>query len=48
MQRFQSKYDMIPNYYDMPNGKSREINNKTLFEGMVLAYHHGNIGTPSK
>lgn len=45
--RFQSKYNMIPNYYEMPKANPQLLNNDTLFEGIVLAYHHGNIGTPS-
>jgi hypothetical protein len=45
--RFQEKYGMIPNYYEMPKANAQQLNNKTLFEGIVLAYHHGNIGTPS-
>lgn len=46
-ERFQEKYKMIPNYYDMPKAEPELLNNKSLFEGIVLAYHHGNIGTPS-
>jgi hypothetical protein len=45
--RFQEKYGMIPNYYEMPKANPTEINDDNLFEGLVLAYHHGNIGTPS-
>lgn len=45
--RFQKKYGMIPNYYDMPKANAQLLNNRSLFEGIVLAYHHGNIGTPS-
>jgi hypothetical protein len=45
--RFQKKYGMIPNYYEMPKANPTELNNDTLYEGIVLAYHHGNIGTPS-
>lgn len=45
--QFQSKYGMIPNYYDMPKANPEMLNNSTLFEGIVNAYHHGNIGTPS-
>jgi hypothetical protein len=45
--RFQEKYGMIPNYYEMPKANPSELNNSTLYEGIVLAYHHGNIGTPS-
>lgn len=45
--RFQKKYEMIPNYYEMPKANPQQLNNTTLFEGIVLAYHHGNIGTPS-
>lgn len=44
---FQEKYGMIPNYYDMPKANPTMLNNTTLFEGIVMAYHHGNIGTPS-
>ena len=44
---FQQKYGMIPSYYDMPKANSQEINNDNLFNGIVMAYHHGNIGTPS-
>jgi len=45
--QFQEKYGMIPNYYDMPKANPQLLNNTTLFEGIVNAYHHGNIGTPS-
>lgn len=45
--RFQKKYKMIPNYYEMPKADAQELTNRSLFEGIVLAYHHGNIGTPS-
>lgn len=45
--RFQKKYGMIPNYYDMPKANPQQLNNDTLFNGIVMAYHHGNIGTPS-
>lgn len=45
--QFQNKYGMIPNYYDMPKANPELINNTSLFEGIVNAYHHGNIGTPS-
>lgn len=44
---FQKKYNMIPNYYEMPKANPTMLNNTTLYEGIVLAYHHGNIGTPS-
>lgn len=44
---FQKKYGMIPNYYEMPKANDSELNNDTLYDGIVLAYHHGNIGTPS-
>lgn len=45
--RFQDKYGMIPNYYEMPKASPTQLNDDNLFEGIVLAYHHGNIGTPS-
>ncbi len=45
--RFQKKYHMIPNYYEMPKANPELLSNSSLFEGIVLAYHHGNIGTPS-
>lgn len=45
--RFQEKYHMIPNYYEMPKANPELLTNTSLFEGIVLAYHHGNIGTPS-
>ena len=45
--QFQRKYGMIPNYYDMPKANPELLTNTTLFEGIVNAYHHGNIGTPS-
>lgn len=45
--KFQKKYGMIPNYFEMPKANPSELNNTTLYEGIVLAYHHGNIGTPS-
>ncbi len=44
---FQKKYGMIPNYYDMPKANPEKLNDDTLFNGIVMAYHHGNIGTPS-
>ena len=44
---FQEKYGMIPNYYDMPKANPQTINSDNLFDGIVMAYHHGNIGTPS-
>jgi len=44
---FQKKYGMIPNYYDMPKANPQLLTNNSLFEGIVMAYHHGNIGTPS-
>ena len=46
-ERFQEKYPMIPNYYEMAKADAQLINNTNLFNGIVLAYHHGNIGTPS-
>ena len=45
--QFQNKYGMIPNYYDMPKANPELLTNTSLFEGIVNAYHHGNIGTPS-
>lgn len=45
--QFQAKYGMIPNYYDMPKANPEIITNTSLFNGIVNAYHHGNIGTPS-
>lgn len=45
--QYQSKHGMIPNYYDMPKANPELISNKSLFDGIVMAYHHGNIGTPS-
>jgi hypothetical protein len=45
--QFQSKYNMIPNCYDMPKANPEIITNTSLFDGIVNAYHHGNIGTPS-
>lgn len=44
---YQEKYEMIPNYYEMPKANPQQLNNTTLFDGIVMAYHHGNIGTPS-
>lgn len=44
---YQDKYEMIPNYYEMPKANPQELTNTTLFDGIVMAYHHGNIGTPS-
>lgn len=44
---YQSKYKMIPNYYDMPKANPEILTNESLFNGIVMAYHHGNIGTPS-
>ena len=45
--QFQEKYGMIPNYYDMPKASPEQINHTSLFNGIVNAYHHGNIGMPS-
>ena len=45
--QYQSKHGMIPNYYDMPKANPELLTNKSLFDGIVMAYHHGNIGTPS-
>lgn len=44
---FQKKYEMIPNYYDMPKANPEMLTDDTLYNGIVMAYHHGNIGTPS-
>lgn len=44
---FQNKYGMIPNYYDMPKANPEFLTSSSLFNGIVMAYHHGNIGTPS-
>ncbi len=44
---FQEKFGMIPNYFDMPKANPTILNNTSLFEGIIMAYHHGNIGTPS-
>ena len=38
---------MIPNYYDMPKASPELISSDSLYNGIVMAYHHGNIGTPS-
>ena len=38
---------MIPNYYDMPKANPEIITDDSLYNGIVMAYHHGNIGTPS-
>lgn len=46
-EKFQEKYKMIPNYYEMPKANPQNLNSSSLFEGIVMAYHHGNIGTPS-
>lgn len=45
--QYQLKHGMIPNYYDMPKANPELLTNKSLFDGIVMAYHHGNIGTPS-
>lgn len=45
--KFQEKYKMIPNYYDMPKANPEKLSKDSLFHGIVMAYHHGNIGTPS-
>lgn len=45
--QYQQKHGMIPNYYDMPKASPELLTNKSLFDGIVMAYHHGNIGTPS-
>lgn len=44
---FQKKYGMIPNYYEMSKANPQQLTSDSLFEGIVMAYHHGNIGTPS-
>lgn len=44
---FQKKYGMVPSYYEMPKANPELLSNDSLFEGIVMAYHHGNIGTPS-
>lgn len=44
---FQSKYGMIPSCYDMPKASPEQLCSSSLFHGIVMAYHHGNIGTPS-
>lgn len=44
---FQQKYSMIPNSYDMPKASPELLSNSSLFQGIVMAYHHSNIGTPS-
>lgn len=44
---FQEKYGMIPNYYEMSKANPQQLTSDSLFEGIVMAYHHGNIGTPS-
>lgn len=44
---FQNKYGMIPNYYDMAKANPEMISSDTLFNGILSAYHHGNIGSPS-
>ncbi len=44
---FQSKYGMIPHSYDMPKASPEQLSSSSLFGGIVMAYHHGNIGTPS-
>lgn len=45
--QFQEKYGMIPNYYEMAKARPELLTNDTLFAGMLSAYHHGNIGSPS-
>lgn len=44
---FQDKYGMIPNYYDMPKANPEILSSDTIFKGIITAYHHANIGTPS-
>jgi len=44
---YQNKYGMIPNYYEMPKANPEILTNKSLCDGIIMAYHHGNIGTPS-
>lgn len=44
---FQSKYGMIPSSYEMPKASPELLSNSSLFHGIITAYHHGNIGTPS-
>ena len=46
-EQYQSKYGMIPNFYNMAKAKPMYITKDNLFNGIVLAYHHGNIGMPS-
>lgn len=45
--QYQRKHGMIPNYYDMPKANPELISSDSLYNGIVMAYHHGNIGTPS-
>ena len=45
--QFQKKHGMIPNYYEMPKANPELLSNESLYNGIVMAYHHGNIGTPS-
>lgn len=45
--QYQRKHGMIPNYYDMPKASPELISSDSLYNGIVMAYHHGNIGTPS-
>lgn len=45
--QFQRKHGMIPNYYEMPKANPELLSNESLYNGIVMAYHHGNIGTPS-
>lgn len=44
---FQRKYGMIPNSYDMPKASPELLSDSSLLRGIVMAYHHGNIGAPS-
>lgn len=45
--QYQRKHGMIPNYYDMPKASPELISSDSLYNGIVMAYHHGNIGSPS-
>lgn len=35
---------IVPLYYDMKKAKAIELNNNSIYEGMIKAYTSGNIG----
>lgn len=39
--------DIVPLAYELKKAKSQEINNNTMYDGMIAAYNGGNIGIVS-